>query len=88
MINEAKLSEAVNPGLEVLRKIFETDNPTKEQLRKAGLAASVLSTTARMEASKNSMVSLRFRVAQSILKTPKERKEYLIVSSPELKLLK
>lgn len=88
MINKGKLSEVVNSGLEVLGELMKAESPTKEVFGKARLAASMLSTAARLEATENSMISLRFRVALSILKTPKERRQYLAVSSPELKLLK
>ena len=88
MIDEKKLSEVVNEGLGTLNEIFKSDNPSKEQITRARLASSVLSTATRLEATKNSMISLRFRVAQGLLKSTKEKREYLLHSSPELKLLK
>jgi hypothetical protein len=87
-INETELVETANSGVKVLGKLFKTDTPAKDQIAIARLASSNLSMYARLQATKSSMLSLRVRVAQSILKTPQERKQYLKISSPELKLLK
>jgi len=88
VINEQKLGETIDQGLKVLQGVFRQNKPTKEELGKARLASSVLSTGARLLATKSSMLSLRLRVSQVVFKTPEEKREYLKISSPELKLLK
>jgi len=87
LINEEKLGIAIDTGLDKLIDVLKTDEPKKEQLTLARLASSVLNTGARYQATQNAQLSLRVRVAQMVLKDNKERRKYLIASSPELKLL-
>ena len=88
MASEEKLIKAVDSGLDVLIGVLKAEAPTKEQLIQARLASSVLSTGARYEATRNARLGMQIRVASMVLKDAKERKRYLSVASPELKLLK
>lgn len=88
MIETKLLDDAVTAGLESLALVLRKETPTKEDFTKARLGASIASTSVRYLSTINSMVSLRFRVAESIIKNAKERRKYLATSSPELKLLK
>ena len=88
LIDEGKLSKAINTGLDQLIVIMKEDKPTKEQFTQARLAASMAGIGTRYLATKSATHSLNYRIAMTILKSQKERKEYLAVSSPSLKLLK
>jgi len=87
-MDELKINELVDTGLDVLQATLKASNPSKIQLIKARIASSVFSTATRLEATRNARLSLQVRVAQMVLGDAKERKEYLSLSSPELKLLK
>ena len=88
MVNEEKLGQAIDSGLDKLINVLKAESPTKEQLVQARLASSVLSTGARFEATRNARLSMQIRVASMVLKDTKERRRYLAAASPELKLLK
>lgn len=88
MVNEGKLGQAMESGLDKLIDVLKIETPTKEQLIQARLASSVLSTGARFEATRNARLGMQIRVASMVLKDTKERKRYLAAASPELKLLK
>ena len=88
VINEEKLGQAIDIGLNKLIEIMKADAPGKDQLIQARLASSLVSTGARYLATQNSGLSLKMRLATMVLKDTKERKKYLAISVPELKLLK
>ena len=87
LINETKLTKAIDAGLDKLIAVMEDDKPTKEHLNQARLASSIISTGARYLAAQNSRLSLQLRVATMVLKDGKERKKYLAAANPELKFL-
>lgn len=87
LINEEKLSKAIDSGLDRLIGVMKDSKPTKENLNRARLASSILSTGARYLAAQNSRLSLQLRVASMVLKDGKERRKYLAAASPDLKLL-
>ena len=87
MVDQDKLNQAVENSLDVLMYILKAKSFTKEQLTRARIASSVLSTGARYQATQNARLSMQIRVASLVLKDNKERRKYLAASSPELKLL-
>lgn len=87
-IDEKKLKQAADVGLDSLIKVMKTAEPTKEQFTQARIASSVLSTTVRYQATRNARLGMIIRVATSVLADKDKRLEYLAASEPELKLLK
>lgn len=88
MPDKDKMETAINKGLGILSKTLSKDNPSDKLLKQARIASSILSTGARYEANQNARLGMKIRTASMILKDDKERRKYLEVSSPELKLLK
>lgn len=88
MINEERLGQAADAGLEKVIEVLKIETPTKEQLTQARIASSIVSTGIRHEATTNARLGMQIRVASLVLKDNKERKRYLAAASPELKLLK
>jgi hypothetical protein len=88
LLNEEKLSQAADVGLDKIMEVLKAETPSKEQLKQAGIASSIIATGVRHEATTNSRLGMQIRVASMVLKDDKERKRYLAAASPELKLLK
>lgn len=88
IINEKKLKEATDAGLDTLINHLKSEEPTKEQFSQARLTSSVLSSGIRYLAGRNARMGMLIRVASSVLQNKDERLQYLSKTTPELKLLK
>lgn len=87
MIDKEKMDIVINDGLSVLGEVMKSKKPKETQLKQARIASSILSTGVRFEATQNAYLGLKMRAAKMVLQNEEERRKYLEVSSPELKLL-
>jgi len=88
MVNEEKLTQAADVGLDKVMEVLKAETPSREQLTQARIASSIVATGVRHEATANARLGMQIRVASMVLTDNKERKKYLAAASPELRLLK